>query len=488
MPSSTNQKRGEKKRKIRPNQPTYIIRGDDALGIPEMRGEIGPSVKMVKESTQGVVHNLFMIANATLEADEKFKDFDEFFAHGYEFLKKMTIGLDVPNYSDVRNSTLSYLYLQRTVEDIFETGAMAYIGLNDANPVERCKQHRTAIRTYLTAEDEDIANEVDTSDQTFAVATNDGRYLYTHVCLPKIIRTAHRILEDICMSSLKAAVNQGILANVNEGENQKNYKDYGIDSEADILAIGAILLAHLLDTEPLEIDALEMTKVVRQAEFHCPICNEKLGRLYRVKEHLTRKHDKTEKEAEEMAKSVEKIKCSFGCGAEFNMFRFLAPHERKCENNPQKEMKTECSYVERGCIKTFNDEESMLVHAEGHCSRNDKNKHSMIPCKNVVKGCPRLFSLLNSAQVHANHECKHGSKIRQIKCTYCDKTFSKLYKKNQHELNFCTKSPNYVPPEEAALVCTIEGCKSKKKFKNAADLAQHVYRAHTLKMKKTNEK
>lgn len=133
MPSSTNQKRGEKKRKIRPFQPTYIIRGDDALGIPEMRGEIGPSVKMVKPYTQGVVHNLFMIANATLEADEKFKDFDEFFAHGYEFLRKMTVGLDVPNYSDVRNSTLSYLYLQRTVEDIFETGAMAYIGINDTN-------------------------------------------------------------------------------------------------------------------------------------------------------------------------------------------------------------------------------------------------------------------------------------------------------------------------------------------------------------------
>lgn len=84
-------------------------------------------------------------------------------------------------------------------------------------------------------------------------------------CLPRIIRTA---LRDICMHSLKLAVNLGILANINEGEDRKNYKDYDIDTVADILSIGAIFLAHLLDTEPLGIDSLEKLKIVHQAEFH----------------------------------------------------------------------------------------------------------------------------------------------------------------------------------------------------------------------------
>lgn len=63
------------------------------------------------------------------------------------------------------------------------------------------------------------------------------------------------------------------MTSVNEGVDYRKHRDYGINSDADRLAIGANLLSHLLDAEIKTINVLKKSEIVRQVEFACPVGN-----------------------------------------------------------------------------------------------------------------------------------------------------------------------------------------------------------------------
>lgn len=363
----------------------------------------------------------------------------------------------------------------RNTPDIFAKLARICPGLTD-DPVHRCKLHRVGIRAYLIA-DEDAVN-VGADDQNFAEAMLEEKYVYCHVVLPQIIRTAHRILEDILMISLKAGVHDDILTNVNQGITMANHRDYGIHSDADRYAIGANLLTHLLDSDEKTIDVLELSEIVRLADFACPIekCTAVLGRLERVKKHLEVVHKmKNQLEVIDLLEKVPKLKCSFvGCELEFGAPGLLRQHEQRCQHNPKRlEGNTiECENTDVGCDRKFSDIDAMKKHAVD-CKYHVKNRPGMFECPN--EGCKRLFTHKASVNPHVNHHCEFtAKKIRTLKCQFCDQTFSRFSKKEKHERDQCKENPNYVKTKN--IKCDVAGCKWK--FRTSDDLKRHKYRHH----------
>lgn len=86
--------------------------------------------------------------------------------------------------------------MMRNTQDIFSESAKMYSGIT-VDAVARCEKHRGYIRQYLTAvDDEDV--DVDLCNQNFAETMKGGKYFYTHVVLPPIIRTAIASLKTFC--------------------------------------------------------------------------------------------------------------------------------------------------------------------------------------------------------------------------------------------------------------------------------------------------
>lgn len=246
--------------------------------------------------------------------------------------------------------------------------------------------------------------------------------------MPNIVDKALRVIEDVCMLTLKAVVHEDILANLQQAGTTKSRTfdqqlDSGIKTEADRLAVGAVFVTHLIEADPSAINCLGKTSRVVRFEFLCPICSKGLCSFDRLHPHLKIVHKMTDElEITDQLSKVRLPKCRFeGCTKEYTFLPTVDKHELFCEFNPNRKIRIECKFP--SCGNKSDLKEEMNQHA---CRLDPR-------CKAVLVDGMSLWK-------HENQSCPFRPNKTEISCQVeCGYTNANKYHITGHAMSSKSK-------------------------------------------------
>ena len=128
-------------------------------------------------------------------------------------------------------------------------------------PDARALSHITEMSIYL---DQGKCRNI--SDMNLLDTIVDQYLYYRHIILRgKIMEIEMRVIEDCVMICLADIFGKKCLVNRNQGAMRKNFKRYNLTDDANVYAPGAFMLYQILEVDPVKINSLAETTIVRSS-------------------------------------------------------------------------------------------------------------------------------------------------------------------------------------------------------------------------------
>lgn len=385
--------------------------------------------------TKYVVNELLRLVNALPKNKNKMDSTQLLVQHGRKIMEEKILGHSVDDVAYENEKFHEFLYLISSTPQM-DRSCESYVGLT-GSAASRIYQHVMEIRSFVLF---GIPPAKGSDDEIAKAMINNALY-YRHVAVPGVTRLAMRAIEDVTMISLIAVYGNGSIVNKCKGENRTNFKEFGLGNDLNVYAVGAYVLAHLLEVKPLFIKPLEFSESVNTIEhqLQCPVdgCGEERSNAYQFKSHYENDHPTLD------FSTLMKMtfgSCRFGCGKTFKHSYVLATHESECEKNPECKL-ISCKFKYLGCNAKF---KTNAIAQKHDCPFNPASTKYTHPCPHAHLGCNRRFTQKKSAIAHGKTDCPQipDDEKELFECKFkCGSTFTRKAAKARHEIS-CDDNPD----------------------------------------------
>lgn len=236
----------------------------------------------------------------------------------------------------------------------------------------------------------------DKHDKIIAESLKNGQFHYTHIQIPSCTQRKITLIEQCIVFCCALFYGDAAMANSSLTVPRKKKKVFNLVND-DIIAIGSIMLANLLEVPMLMVDTREKTYRVAKAKFKCPMCELYFTKIYDVRIHLTDGQGmKNKLELESKLLKVPKLKCenaSLGCAVQF-----LDQSKR------QNHIDHYCGFGSDGVVCPNQHCKKRMHKEQLQTHLTSCNKTKPLNCKNFPK-CTRKFKNAETLRKHMTRSC-----------------------------------------------------------------------------------
>lgn len=284
-----------------------------------------------KKSTIELANALLKLVNNLRPINKKFQSVDELLKYAAQFIEQniMEHAINDPKYADSKYHRFLYMYSNHCTVDHDNKQLSVYIGITDVGDGQkRIAIHHANIAAYLLNGD-----ETDKCDQLLAESMVSDFVWYQHIIIHgHFSNKAMRIFEDTTMLCYCKLFGEAQLLNINKGQSRVNFKEFGLDGDMEVFAVGGFILLQLHDTEPAKINPIETSVNVKDM-ICCPVdgCKEMKPTPNQFREHF-QNHHATDGSVEALMEKI-RPQCPH-CGKSFAIVYEIPRHAKICKQNP----------------------------------------------------------------------------------------------------------------------------------------------------------